>query len=435
MSLNKSIYEEIIIESRDGKRTVDIAPGVIMLDYFEDIFSPTISARLVIVNTGNTIQGPDGKLESIYHGLPLRGGERVSIKVAGNSELNPGLDFASDKEKYFYVSSITNIDATTEQESFILNLVSREAITNETVRVGRRYNTAFKISDSAKDIVKNYLKTSKRITADETQNKYGFIANMRKPFTILTWLASKSVPASVSGKDATAGYVFYETKSGYYFKSIDSLVSSDPYEKEYFYTQVKEMSPNNDYKILEYVTKKNEDILGKLERGAYASQRVFFNPLDFTYTKQSDGLFKLSDYQRKSENLGKDISLPNIDDNSDKSLGDIASRNVAGILDIGTMEDGVSTEENADPAKTQSQAMMRYNSIFTQSMKMTVSSNTNLEVGMIIKCKFPKVTREGNKTDDSEQSGLYMIKELCHHFDSSASYTSLQLIKDTYGER
>ena len=120
MSLNKSIYEEIIIESRDGKRTVDIAPGVIMLDYFEDIFSPTISARLVIVNTGNTIQGPDGKLESIYHGLPLRGGERVSIKVAGNSELNPGLDFASDKEKYFYVSSITNIDATTEQESFIL---------------------------------------------------------------------------------------------------------------------------------------------------------------------------------------------------------------------------------------------------------------------------------------------------------------------------
>ena len=127
--------------------------------------------------------------------------------------------------------------------------------------------------------------------------------------------------------------------------------------------------------------------------------------------------------------------MPNIDDNSDKSLGDIASRNVAGILDIGTMEDGVSTEENADPAKTQSQAMMRYNSIFTQSLKMTVSSNTNLEVGMIIKCKFPKVTREGNKTDDSEQSGLYMIKELCHHFDSSASYTSLQLIKDTYGER
>ena len=249
MSLNKSIYEEILIESRDGERTVDIAPGVVLLEYFEDIFSPTITARLVVVNTGNTIEGPDGDLQSIYHGLPLRGGERVSIKVAGNSEENPGLDFASDKERYFYVSSITNIDQTTEQESFILNLFSREAITNETVRVGRRYNTSFKISDSVKDIIKNYLKTPKQIFADDTQNKYGFIGNMRKPFTLMTWLASKSVPAQVSGKDATAGYVFYETKSGYHFRSIDALVTSEPYEHEYFYTQLKKMTSDADYKL------------------------------------------------------------------------------------------------------------------------------------------------------------------------------------------
>ena len=435
MSLNKSIYEEILIESRDGKRTVDIAPGVVLLEYFEDIFSPTITARLVVVNTGNTIEGPEGDLQSIYHGLPLRGGERVSIKIAGNSEENPGLDFASDKERYFYVSSVTNIDQTTEQESFILNLFSREAITNETVRVGRRYNTSFKISDSVKDIIKNYLKSSKQIFADETQNKYGFIGNMRKPFTLLTWLASKSVPAQVSGKDATAGYVFYETKSGYNFRSIDSLVTSEPFEHEYFYTQLKKMTADADYKILDYKTNKNEDVLRKLQRGGYASNRVFFNPLTFSYTKPSDGLFKLSDYQRKTENLGKDITLPSIDDTSDKNLGDVPSRNVTAILDIGTMEPGVSTDENADPSKTQSQAMMRYNTIFTQSVKMTVSSNTNLEAGDVIKCKFPKVTREGGKSEDSEQSGLYMIKELCHHFDSAASYTSMTLIKDTYGER
>ena len=153
MSLNKSIYEEIIIESRDGKRTVDIAPGVIMLDYFEDIFSPTITARLVVVNTGNTITGQDGKLQSIYHGLPLRGGERVSIKVGGNCDSNPGLDFASDETRYFYVSSITTILQSTEQESFTLNLVSREAITNETVRVGKKYPTSFKISDSVESII------------------------------------------------------------------------------------------------------------------------------------------------------------------------------------------------------------------------------------------------------------------------------------------
>ena len=219
-----------------------------MLEYFEDIFSPTISARLVVVNTGNTIEGPDGDLQSIYHGLPLRGGERVSIKVAGNSEENPGLDFSSDKERYFYVSSVTNIDQTTEQESFILNLFSREAITNETVRVGRRYNTSFKISDSVKDIIKNYLKSPKQIFADDTQNKYGFIGNMRKPFTVLTWLASKGVPGKTKKSSGTAGYFFYETKSGYKFKSIDSMIAGKPFDKVYEFTEVIQKGEGNDYK-------------------------------------------------------------------------------------------------------------------------------------------------------------------------------------------
>ena len=38
------------------------------------------------------------------------------------------------------------------------------------------------------------------------------------------------------------------------------------------------------------------------------------------------------------------------------------------------------------------------------------------------------------KSNDLEQSGLYMIKELCHHFDSTVSLTSMTLIKDTFGQ-
>ena len=61
-------------------------------------------------------------------------------------------------------------------------------------------------------------------------------------------------------------------------------------------------------------------------------------------------------------------------------------------------------------------------------------SNTNLCAGDIIRCQFPKVQMGTKKTEDSEQTGLYMIKELCHHFDSTGSYTSLKLIKDTFGK-
>ena len=428
-ALDSSIYEEIIITSADGSKDVDVASGTVMVGYYEDIFSPTVTAKLQIINDGGTIEGEDGTLQSIYNGLPLRGGEKVSIKIKGNSETNPGLDFTEEKE--FFVSSISNVIIKKKTESFTLNLVSPTAITNETSRVGKKYPTSLKISESVKTIVKDHLGVQGDIDIDKTQNVYGFIGNMRKPFTILTWLASKSVPeipdeGSKKPTDATAGYLFYETKSGYHFRSIDSLIESSPYGTTYNYSEIIDKQVDNDHKILRYHTSLNEDVLGKLQRGAYCSYRIFFNPLTFEYTDPSKGGFKLEDYKGKAKSMGKEVSLPG-------KLGESPSRFITAVLDVGTMEKGVSKEENADPFLIQSQTMMRYNSIFSQKLSMTIPSNTNLEAGNLIECIFPKSSAKNEI--DLEQSGLYMIKELCHYFDPTASYTSLTLIRDTFGTK
>ena len=84
MSVKPSIYEKFIIESADGERTVDISRGVTAFFYYENLFSPYITARIIVTNTGSTIKGKDGKLQSLYNGLPVRGGERLQIKIAGN---------------------------------------------------------------------------------------------------------------------------------------------------------------------------------------------------------------------------------------------------------------------------------------------------------------------------------------------------------------
>ena len=437
-AIDASIYEKFIIESTDGSKSVDISRGVITFAYYEDIFSPTVTAKVIITNDGSTIEGPDGTMTSLYNGLPIRGGERVMLKIAGNSETNPGMDFSEDVAKYLYVSSVKNVVQDTNSETFVLDLVPRETITNETSRVGKKFNGSTSISDSVKDIVKQYLKTDrlKEINVDKTQNPYGFLGNLRKPFTVLTWLASKSVPGVVSGKDATAGYLFYETRDGYHFKSIDSLIKEEPYSVKYIYTEVTvAKEQNNDFKILKYNTDKNQDLLGNLKRGAYCSHRIFFNPLTFTYTNPEKGLFKKADYAGKTENMGKDITLPKISDDSDKTLGDIPSRNITAVMDIGTLEKNASMKDNADPTKIFSQAMMRYNTTLTQTMSMTIPSNTNLRAGDLLECQFPNINRATTGTTDEEQSGLYMIKELCHYFDPSGSYTSLKLLRDTFGRK
>lgn len=445
MSVNKSIFEELLIESNDQKRTVDIRTGMISFDYYEDIFSPTITAKIQVINTGDSIASPnnqgesDGYKQSIYNGLPLRGGERVSVKIAPNSSTNIPLDFSQNPTDYFYVSSITNVLSETNRESFTLNLVSREALTNETVRVVKKYPTSSTIDESVKSILKDVLKTDKfkESNIDKSINKYGFIGNMRKPFTVLIWLASKAVPTT-SG-DATAGFVFYQTKDGFFFKSIDNLI--DAKEKAtYTYTDAtssfndSDEKINNNFKILSYATDKNQNLIEKLRLGTYSSYRMFFNPLDWTFTSPEKGLFKIDDYVKKTKNLGDQLKLPKISSSSGVDLGSVPTRILTQCLDIGTMEKNVSLETNSDPFKYQSQSLMRYNVLFTQTLSMIIPLNTNLNAGDIIRCNFPKISSADVGQYDTDQSGLYMIKELCHHFDVEHSYTSMKLVRDTFGQ-
>ena len=35
---------------------------------------------------------------------------------------------------------------------------------------------------------------------------------------------------------------------------------------------------------------------------------------------------------------------------------------------------------------------------------------------------------------DSKQSGVYLIKELCHHYDLEKSYTVMKVLKDFAGD-
>ena len=93
-AVDASIYEKFTIESTDGNRTVDIRQGVVGFVYYENILAPSITATAVVVNTGGSIKNEEGKRQGIYNGLPLRGGERVIIKIAGNSKNNKGLDFS-----------------------------------------------------------------------------------------------------------------------------------------------------------------------------------------------------------------------------------------------------------------------------------------------------------------------------------------------------
>ena len=127
-AIDKSLYEKFELESVDGSKSADISAGVVSFNYYEDVYSPMITAMVVVVNTGNVIEGDDGKLQSLYNGFPLRGGERVDMKIVNGS--CPNLEFTQKTLNELYVASITNVIVEAEREVFTLNCVSREALAN-----------------------------------------------------------------------------------------------------------------------------------------------------------------------------------------------------------------------------------------------------------------------------------------------------------------
>ena len=445
-AIEQSIYETLTIESRDGKKTVDVRLGTVSIDYYEDIFSPNITATIVVTNTGNSVpksdnQGnpdlvcmtPDGEMQSIYQGLPLRGGERVALKIAGNSPTNPGLDFATNSEENLYVSKIGNVISENQREVFVAHLSSKEAIINETESVTKKYPSSSPISASVENIIKDYVRTNKKVEIDQTSNKYAFVGNSRKPFSLLVTLASKAVP-DILKENGSAGFVFFQTKDGFFFKSIDSLITQPP-KATYTYTEINASRDqrDNDFNILSYNTSSNQKLLENLRMGAFATERVIFDPRTFKVTIKD---FKTNDYSGKLKNLGEEIKAPKISFSNAAALdlGETTSRTVASIADIGTFDSEVSVDQNADATEFQAQSLVRYNTLFTQVLSVTVPSNTNLRAGDIIECLFPKTTLSAKKEFDNQQSGLYMIKALCHHFDTFGSYTSMKLIRDTFGQ-
>ena len=442
-AINPAIYEdmEISAETTTGApKTIDLKLGVVSFNYYEDLFSPCLTAQLLIVSSGGATQTDveEGKtaenVENVYSGLPIRGGERVKIKIKPNSEKNVALEFDTP-EKYFYVSNVSKQFSDGSKEIFTLDLVSREAITNETSRVVKRYPKETKISDHVKTIIQDKLaSTIKDEDIDETVNKYGFIGNLKKPFHVLVWLASKSKP-----KKGLPGYFFYQTKDGFKFKSIDSLIEDGNKSEKITYRETNYkpssvLSDVADFTILQYNVVQNNDLLTKLALGQFSSHIMEFDPLLGTFTTQEQGKFTLDNITSESINLGETPEVPKLlNDDTTQNLGTLPSRMITMVTDRGVLDFEPVTDKNSDPKLWQRQAYMRYQLLFTQVLNMVVPLNTNLSVGNIIFVEFLQSNME-SKERDRQQSGSYMIKELCHHFDPNQSLTSMTLIRDTFGE-
>lgn len=425
-SVTSLTYRTITITSSNGKQ-VDLTNQTLFVDYYEDILSPCVTADIQLAST-----------YSIYNGLPIRGGERVDIEIETYSGVFSRLNNYS-----MYVYKVSGIVNDGQSEYCTIHLCSREALTNETARVQKKYEKS-PIDEHVKAILNDVLETKKfkSENIEKTSNSYSFIGTMKKPFHVLTWLCPKGMPSnSSSGKNGNkakgvGGYLFYENQEGFNFRSIDSLVSSTKSQSGntsresipvYTYTSVTQAGdPAENFRVMNYNVEKNINLQKALRVGMYSNITYFYD----LYKNRIDyAEYNLDEEIKSKSKLGGSNSIPIPEDFKGRP-----SRILFRSLDAGVYNpNGKDKEESGRDVADMAKSFSRYNLLFTQSLNMIVPMNINLVAGGLIIAQFQKVEPSENKEVDPQQSGKYLIKEVRHHFEAGQSVTSLKLVRDSYG--
>ena len=441
-----NIREFKIFQAKDGGNMVDASGAVVDIKYYEEVLSNSVSLSAIITETGESDNEKVGN-KGILNGLPVRGGEPSTIVIEdydGNK-----LSFKDDSK--LYVNRVRNVIPGTQKDVYSIDFTSRELFANEQCRVVRRYDG--KVSENVKKILEEAtssdvgIKTKKKVTVDNS-NSYNFIGNDRKPFYICTWLASKAAPDRGDLKGGTAGYLFYETYDGFNFRSIDLLFEQKP-KGNYLYSNTEDNPEEYDGKIISYDIDRNIDLQNNLLMGTYSNRTLFFDFYAMNYEVRNFNVDSTN--PAKSEeggSKGKVVSggtedLDYVSDEFRKPISRLMNR----VKDVGTLPNGKNiieqlkswkekaSEATFDAEDIMVQSLMRYNQLFSIKINIMIAGDFSLRAGDLIHCEFPELSVDPNTDVNRQTGGIYMISSLCHNITPRKTYTSLTLVRDTFGRK
>ena len=421
-----------ILSNIDPSKTVSVINSFAGMTYTESIMSDTVKVSVSFVDSGDSIDD-----KSVTEGLPLVGQEQVKLKFSDNND--------NTLEPILYVNKINPIADRTQDSLMSLELVSKEFILNEKIRVNQRFDG--KVSDHINKLLTDskYLGTDKNVDIEQTSNLYNFFGNNKKPFYTTTWLCNKSVSEKNQTLGKSAGYFFYETSEGFFFKSIDGLLDQEP-KLKLIYNETPDVNntipEGYDQKILNFKKDNDTNVQKKLQMGAFSSRTVLFDPFTCYYEVKAP---KAEDNEDQLKMGGKDLYLGKTFRNKEfdrEGTNEEFSRTTYFLLDKGTAPAGNSDqqleksgEENFEYGQIANQSLMRYNQMYSARASITIAGNFSLHAGDAIFIDSPGLEKQKTSEVDRKDGGLYIITDICHQITSEGTFTQCNLARDSFGRK
>ena len=191
---------------------IDIKNIIHSLELQENIFNHTMVGKIQVYDT-----------QDVRTLLPITGLEKLNLAFSTPGITGPR-HVANDSHP-FHIYRIENVVpeglAASNNQVYDIFFCSRESYFNNMRKVSKAYNGPIELG--VEDIFKSrkYLNSRKQLFVEKTKYPIKIVIPNLKPFSAIDMLAKKAV----SERYQNAGYLFYETYTGYHFRSIESLLA------------------------------------------------------------------------------------------------------------------------------------------------------------------------------------------------------------------
>ena len=196
-------FNKFEVVANEGNSTVDLRGGAPIIQYYESIFVPYIVIDFGIIDSGDTLSDKNSS-RGLLSKIKLQGSEVVRFSIE-DGEGNK-IDLSGDQ--FLRVANTDYVYEGFKSTSLKMTVVSKEAYDN-TLSENRCKNTyAGTVTDIARQVLSDDLKTSKTVDADATFTNQQFLGNNRKPFDMILDLQRFAIPATSGTSGNKAGYLF-----------------------------------------------------------------------------------------------------------------------------------------------------------------------------------------------------------------------------------
>ena len=382
---------------------------LLSLKYTEDIKRASIHVELRLTDSETGILST------------LQGMERVTLAYSDHK----GTTLAHELVIY----DIQDRTSSGSKSKATLMCCSPEFIDNAAIKLSKRYGPGEgkQIHEIVKDdlLVKILGIDESRIKFTETKNKFSFVSPYWSPFTAIAWLCARAIPSGGSGKNASAGYCFFENYRGYNFLSYDSFASEDElvtFVVDMEEDELEEISTQIPIDTMKVTS--SADILKGLNIGSYSSTVMTLDMKDLKYTEYP---FNINEYYKNVPKLNTDATLPAYYEGFKK--GTAATRIMSKIVDTALFTAGTYSK---DFTKQVSQSALREKLFYNKMVEIDYIGEISLAVGDVVRLETYKGR---DKELDTQNSGKYVIGRVEREFTSSrdSMSTKLTLFTDSPG--